>query len=193
MKQSLGAKVVVGATTVWVVGTYDRENRPNLMTVAWGGVCCSDPYCVGISLRKATYTYGNIMDRKAFTVSIPSADYVKETDYVGIASGRDTDKWQVTGLTPARSDVVDAPYVAEFPLALECRLLHTLELGLHTRFIGEVLEVKAEASVLGKDGALDIEKMNPLLYIPGNRAYHGIGHYLEKAHSTGAQLRRRRA
>ncbi len=190
MKRSLGAKIAVGATTVWVIGTYDKEGRPNLMTAAWGGVCCSVPPCVGVSLRKATYTHGNIRGRNAFTVSIPSADYVKETDYVGIVSGRDTDKWQAAGLTPMRSDVVDAPYVAEFPLVLECRLLRALELGLHTRFIGQVLDVKADESVLGEDGTLDIEKVNPFSYIPGNRTYYGIGRYLENAHSVGAQLRK---
>jgi flavin reductase (DIM6/NTAB) family NADH-FMN oxidoreductase RutF len=192
MKLSLGAKIVVGGTTVWVIGTYDKEGRPNLMTAAWGGVCCSDPPCVGVSLRKATYTYRSIKDRNAFTVNIPSVNYVKETDYVGIASGRDTDKWQASGLAAVRSDVVDAPYVAEFPLVLECRLLHALELGLHTRFIGQVLDAKAEESVLGEDGMLDIEKVNPFFYIPGNRTYYGIGPYLEKAHSIGAQLRKRR-
>ncbi len=192
MKRSLGAKIAVGATTVWVIGTYDKEGRPNLMTAAWGGVCCSVPPCVGVSLRKATYTHGNIRGRNAFTVSIPSADYVKETDYVGIVSGRDTDKWQAAGLTPMRSDVVDAPYVAEFPLVLECRLLRALELGLHTRFIGQVLDVKADESVLGEDGTLDIEKVNPFFYIPGNRTYYGIGRYLENAHSVGAQLRKQR-
>ncbi len=191
MKQSLGAKIVVGATTVWVVGTYDKEGRPNLMTVAWGGVCCSDPPCIGVSLRKATYTYGSMTERNGFTVNIPSANYVKETDYVGIASGRDTDKWQVAGLTPVRGDLVDAPYVREFPLALECRLLHALDLGLHTRFIGEILDVKAEESVLTKEGILDVAKIDPFIYIPGNRAYYGVGRYLEKAHSVGAGLRKK--
>ncbi len=191
MKQSLGAKIVVGATTVWVVGTYDEEGRPNLMTAAWGGVCCSDPPCVGVSLRKATYTYGSIKTRNAFTVCIPSVSYMKETDYVGIASGRDTNKWQAAGLTPVRSDVVDAPYVAEFPLILECRLLHALELGLHTRFIGEVLDVKADESVLTKEGTLNIEKVDPFFYVPGNRTYYGIGRSLGKAHSIGAGLRKR--
>jgi flavin reductase (DIM6/NTAB) family NADH-FMN oxidoreductase RutF len=80
MKKSLGAKIFVGATTVWVVGTYDKEGRPNLMTAAWGGVCCSNPPCVGVSLRKATYSYGSIVERKAFTVNIPSAKHVKETE-----------------------------------------------------------------------------------------------------------------
>jgi flavin reductase (DIM6/NTAB) family NADH-FMN oxidoreductase RutF len=192
MKQSFGASTLVGATTVWVIGTYDREGRPNLMTAAWGGVCCSDPPCLGVSLRKATYSYAGIAERKAFTVSIPSAGHVQETDYVGIASGRDTDKWQATGLTPERSEFVDAPYVAEFPLVLECRLLHTLELGLHTRFVGEIIDVKAEESVLGEDGSMDIERVDPFFYVPGKRTYYRIGPYLGKAHSIGAGLRRKR-
>ena len=191
MKQSLGANTLVGATTVWVIGTYDREGKPNLMTAAWGGVCCSVPPCVGVSLRKATYSYTGIVERKAFTVNIPSAGHVREADYAGIASGRDTDKWQAAGLTPERSDLVDAPYVAEFPLVLECRLLHTLELGLHTRFIGEIVDVKAEESVLGDDRSIDIERVDPFFYIPGKRTYYRIGPYIGKAHSIGAGLRKK--
>ena len=192
MKQSLDASTLVGATTVWVIGTYDREGRPNIMTAAWGGVCCSDPPCIGVSLRKATYSYAAIVERKAFTVNIPSAGHVKETDYAGIASGRDADKWQSTGLTPERSELVDAPYVAEFPLVLECRLLHTLELGLHTRFIGEIVDVKAEESALGKDGSIDIERVDPFFYVPGKRTYYRIGPYFGKAHSIGTGLRKKR-
>jgi flavin reductase (DIM6/NTAB) family NADH-FMN oxidoreductase RutF len=191
MKQSLGAGTLVGATMVWVIGTYDGEGKPNIMTAAWGGVCCSDPPCVGVSLRKATYTHGAIVERKAFTVNIPSAGHVKEVDYVGIASGRDTDKWAVTGLTPEAGEHVDAPYVAEFPLVLECRLVHTLELGLHTHFIGQIVDVKAEGSVLGKDGSIDIDRVEPFFYITGRRTYHRIGPYLGRAHSIGARLRKR--
>lgn len=191
MKQSLGAKVLVGPTTVWVIGTYDKDGKPNLMTAAWGGVCCSDPPCIGVSLRKATYSYAGIMERKAFTVNIPSSRHVKETDYAGIASGRDTDKWQATGLTPERSELVDAPYVAEFPLVLECRLIHRLELGLHTRFIGEIVDVKAEASVLSEDRSIDVERMDAFFYIPGNRTYYRLGPYLGKAYSIGAGLRQK--
>ena len=131
MKKSLGEGVFVGATIVWVVGTYDKEGKPNLMTAAWGGVCCSDPPCIGVSLRKATYSYSSIVERKAFTVSIPPAGYAKETDYAGIASGREIDKWQATGLTPERSKLVDAPHVAEFPLIIECRLVHTMSRAAH--------------------------------------------------------------
>ncbi len=82
--------------------------------------------------------------------------------------------------------------MAEFPLVLECRLLHALELGLHTRFIGEIVDVKAEESVLGEDRSLDIERVDPFFYIPTKRTYHRIGPYLEKAHSIGAELRKAR-
>jgi len=191
MKKSLGAGTFVGATTVWVIGTYDGAGKPNMMTVAWGGVCCSDPPCVGVSLRKATYTHGAIVQRKAFTVNIPPAGRVEAADYVGIASGRDTDKWAATGLTPAASELVDAPYVAEFPLILECRLVHTIELGLHTHFIGQIVDVKAEASVLAKDGSIDIEGVEPFFYVTGARTYHRIGPSLGKAHSIGAGLRKK--
>ena len=185
MKKSLGAKIVVSATHVWVVGTYDNEGKPNMMTAAWGGVCCSQPPCIAVSLRKATYTYGNIKERKAFTVNVPSADYVRQTDYVGIYSGRTTDKYSGAKLTPMRSDRVDAPYVKEFSLVLECKLLHTIEIGLHTQFIGEIVDVKAEESILGENGVPEVEKVVPFFYCPENRTYYKIGKYLGKAHSIG--------
>jgi flavin reductase (DIM6/NTAB) family NADH-FMN oxidoreductase RutF len=192
MKQSLGAKINIGAAPVWVIGVYDKEGKPNLMTAAWVGVCCSDPPCVGVSLRKATYTYSAIVDRKAFTASIPPAKYVKQVDYVGMASGRDGDKWLAGGFTPERSELVDAPYVAEFPLVFECKLLQTLELGLHTHFIGEILDVKAEESVLGEGRTVDIGKIDPFFYVTGNRTYYGIGAHMGKAHSIGAELMQKR-
>lgn len=183
MKKTLGAKTLVYPTPVFVVGTYDKAGKPNVMTAAWAGICCSVPPCVAVSLRKATYTYGNIMARKAFTVSIPSEDYVNEADYFGIASGRDEDKFAKSGLTPIRSDLVDAPYVKEFPLVLECRLQHHIEIGLHTQFIGEILDVKSDE--VGEDGLPDIEKVRPILFSPEARKYHAVGRYLGKAFSIG--------
>jgi flavin reductase (DIM6/NTAB) family NADH-FMN oxidoreductase RutF len=185
MKKSLGAKIVICATHVWVVGTYDKEGRPNVMTAAWGGVCCSQPPCVAVSLRKATYTYGNIGSRKAFTVNVPSAHYLKQTDYVGIYSGRSTDKFSIAKLTPVESDLIDAPYIKEFPLILECRLLHTIEIGLHTQFIGEIVDVKAEESMLGENGIPEVAKVVPFFYSPETRSYYKIGEYLGEAHSIG--------
>ena len=99
MKRSLGAKTLIYPTPTWIVGSYDKQGRPNGMTAAWGGICCSDPPCVAVSLRKATYSYGSLMDRKAFTISVPSQSQVKLADYFGLVSGRDTDKFAATGLT----------------------------------------------------------------------------------------------
>jgi len=163
MKQSRGAKSIVFPTPVFVVGTYDDEGRPNMMAAAWGGICSSRPPSVAVSLRAATYSHGNIKAREAFTISIPSETYVVEADYAGIASGRDVDKFAATGLTPVRSELVDAPYVAEFPMVLECKLTHIVEVGLHTMFIGEVLDIKAEETVFDENGRLDITKVRRTL------------------------------
>ncbi len=188
MKKSFGAKTLVFPTPVWVVGTYDKEGTPNIMAVAWGGICCSRPPCVAVSLRKATYTYGNLAGRKAFTVSVPSEEHAVQADYVGIASGKDGNKFAAAGLTPVRSDLVDAPYVGEFPLVLECRLLHSIEIGLHTQFIGEILDVKAEESILGEKGLPDIEKVRPLLFDPEINTYHGVGRLVGKTYKIGRQI-----
>ncbi|SNB47399.1 flavin reductase family protein [Geobacter sp. DSM 9736] len=188
MKHSLGAKTLLFPTPVLMVGTYDANGKPNIMNAAWGGICCSQPPCVAVSLRKATYSYAAIIERKAFTVGIPSESQVKQADYMGIASGRDVDKFAATGLSPVRSELVDAPYAAEFPVVLECRLLHTLEIGLHTQFVGEILDVKAEGDVLGDDGLPDIFKIKPMLYDTGHRGYHSIGPFLAPAFSVGKEL-----
>ena len=188
MKKSLGAKTIVYPTPVFIVGTYDRDGKANVMTAAWGGICCSRPPCVAVSLRAATYTYGNVLEQKGFTISIPSASHVKEADYVGMVSGRDEDKFAATGLTPVESDLVHAPYVKEFPLVLECKLLHTFELGLHIQFIGEILDVKADEAVLDKNGLPDVEKIRPISFAPEVRAYHTIGEFLGRAFSIGRKM-----
>lgn len=185
MKKSIGAKTLLYPTPVVVVGTYDHAGKPNVMTAAWAGICCSVPPCIAVSLRKATYTYGNIMERKAFTISIPSENYAKQADYFGMVSGKDTDKFATTGLTPEKSDVVDAPFVKEFPLVLECKLLRFVEIGLHTEFIGEILDVKADAEVFGDDGVPDIEKVKPIIFAPEGRKYLAVGRNLGLAFSIG--------
>ena len=188
MKKSLGVKTLACPTPLWVVGTYDSEGKPNVMTIAWGGICCSKPQSVNISLRKATYSYSNIIDRKAFTINIPSEKYAKEADYFGIVTGSKTNKFADTGLTPLKSDLVDAPYIKEFPLILECKMAHNTEIGTHTLFVGEIIDVKADESVLGENGLPDINKVQPVLFAPEVRTYHGIGKTLGKAFSMGKEI-----
>jgi flavin reductase (DIM6/NTAB) family NADH-FMN oxidoreductase RutF/uncharacterized protein with FMN-binding domain len=173
-KKSLGSGTFLPAP-VWVIGSYDKEGKSNFMAAAWVGICCSRPPCVTIALRKATYTYGNIMERKAYTVNVPSQAFINETVYFGSVSGRDVDKIAATRLTPVRSDSVDAPYLKEFPLVVECRVIQTLEVGSHTMFIGEIKDVKAHKSVLDENGQIDVEKLNTFLYSPSNQSFYKTG------------------
>ena len=187
---SLGSNTFVPITPVWVVGTYDHDGKPNVMTAAWAGICCSKPPCVYVSLRKATYTYGNIFERRAFTISFPSEAYVKEADYFGLASGRDSDKFSTTGLTSIRSDLVDAPYIGEFPVILECKVIKIVEIGLHTEFIGEILDVKADPTVLNENKMPDLEKVKPLICSLENMSYHKVGEHIGKAFKIGKDVRK---
>lgn len=188
MKISIGAKTLLFPTPVLMVGSYDQAGKANLMNAAWGGICCSQPPCVAVSMRKATYSHGCIFARKAFTVGIACESRMVEADYLGIASGRDADKFAVAGLTAVKSELVDAPYAAEFPVVLECRLLHVIEIGLHTQFIGEIVDVKADADVLADDGQIDIMKVKPLMYDTSHKGYHGVGPLLGMAFTVGKQL-----
>ena len=190
MKKSVGAKTLLFPTPVLMVGTYDQDGKPNLMNAAWGGICCSQPPCVAVSLRKATYSYNGIVERKAFTVGIACQSKMAEADFCGIASGRDVNKFIATGLTPVKSDLVDAPYAEEFPVVLECRLLHTIEIGLHTQFIGEIIDVKGSEDVFGEDGHLDIMKIQPLIYDTSGKGYHSVTPCIGKAFSIGKKFQK---
>jgi flavin reductase (DIM6/NTAB) family NADH-FMN oxidoreductase RutF len=188
MKKSLGSKTLAFPTPVWCVGTYDKNNRPNVMTAAWGGICCSKPPCVTVSLRKATYSYSSIMERKAYTISIATEKFAKEADYFGMVSGRNINKFEKTGLTPVKSDLVDAPYVGEFPMILECKVIHFYEIGLHTHFVGEIMDVKADEDMLDNEKGLpDIEKIRPIIFGPEIRTYHGLGNLVGLAFDMGKE------
>lgn len=189
MKKSLGAKVFAMPSPVWVVGTYGEDNTPNIMTAAWAGICCSVPPCVTVSLQKSRASYENIMKRKAFTISIPSSKQAAEADYVGIVSGKTTDKFAMARLTAVKSELVDAPYVGEFPLILECRLIQTVELGIHTQFIGEIVDVKADNDVLDEKGNPSLEKVSPFVFSASDRGYYQIGDQLGQAFSIGMKFK----
>jgi flavin reductase (DIM6/NTAB) family NADH-FMN oxidoreductase RutF len=185
MKKSIGSKTMAYPNPVWCVGSYDAEGKPNVMTIAWGGICCSKPAAVTISIRKATYTYGCILKRGAYTISVPSAKYVAEADYFGIATGKTTDKFKDTGLTPVRSDTVDAPYVDEFPLIIECKVIHTYEIGLHTQFIGKIADIKADEEILNKQNIPRMEKVAPFVYGNGLRDYWSLGEAIGEGFKIG--------
>jgi flavin reductase (DIM6/NTAB) family NADH-FMN oxidoreductase RutF len=185
MKVSIGAKPLLYTHPVVVIGTYDSEDRPNVMTASWAGICCSSPPAVAVSIQKTRKTYENILNKRAFTVSIPSRTHVEAADFWGIVSGKDTDKFAATGLTPERGTLVDAPYVKEFPVVLECKLLQSIEIGVHTQFIGEILDVKVDDTVMDAGGRPDINRISPFVYASIGRRYMDIGPTLATAFSVG--------
>jgi flavin reductase (DIM6/NTAB) family NADH-FMN oxidoreductase RutF len=132
-----------------------------------------------------------MVTEKAFTVSIPSAKYVKEVDFFGIVSGRDTNKFELTGLNAIKSEVVHAPYVKEFPLVHECVVKTSIDLGLHTMFIGEILDSKVDESVMGKDERPDILKIKPYSLDFLRHEYYHTGTLLGKAFSDGKVFQNR--
>jgi flavin reductase (DIM6/NTAB) family NADH-FMN oxidoreductase RutF len=181
MRKSIGRKTIVYPHPVFVIGSYDLDGIPNIMTASWAGICCSEPPCVAVSLRKARYTYENIMYNKGFTVNIPPSSYIQQVDYVGVYSGKYVNKFQKTGLTPVDSEIVRAPYVKEFPVSLLCNLHQTVEIGVHTQFIGEIMDVLVDEDVIGEDGKLKIELISPFIYDSSTRSYYGVGSRLADA------------
>lgn len=188
MKQSLGAHTIAYPMPVFVIGTYDHAGKPNAMVAAWGGICSSDPPSIAVSVRPTRYTYRNLMEKREFTISIPSEDYLKEADYFGIASGQDYNKFAKTGLTPVRSTLVDAPFVKEFPVVLECRVINKVDIKAHVQFIAEILDVKVDESALGADGKPDLSKIRPLGFDMVRSEYYAMGPVVGKAFSAGRKF-----
>lgn len=189
-KKSLGPLTLAYPLPAFLVGTYDEQGTPNIMTAAWGGICSSEPPALAVSVRASRWTYAAINTRKAFTVSIPGAAMVAQTDYAGIVSGKTGDKFAACGLTATKAEFVDAPYVAQCPVVLELELLHTLDLGSHTQFIGKIIDVKADVACLGENGKPVMEKIDPILYDAAARAYYRVGEEVAKAYSIGTTLKK---
>jgi flavin reductase (DIM6/NTAB) family NADH-FMN oxidoreductase RutF len=192
MKRSLPPKTLLLPSPVLIIGTYGPDGRPNMMNAAWGGIVSSKPPCISVSLREATLSFHNIKHSGAFTVNIPSEKYLKEADFVGMVSGKEYDKFKVTGLTPDTSTLVNAPIVKEFPYALECKLVREIDLGSHTMFIGEIVGMVADSEVLNPNQLPDIEKVRPMMWGSfGSMAYYGIGVKLGDAFSVGNELKQK--
>ena len=187
MKKNIGPALGIYPTPVVVVGTYDENDKPNLATLAWVGVCCSEPPSVQVSIRKSRHTHAAIIARKVFSVNVPSAKYVVETDYAGLVSGKNLDKFNVTKLTPVRGDMIDAPTVMEFPISMECRLTHTLELGSHDVFVGEIVACWVDDAVLGGNGKPDPQKIDPLAFTTDGK-YFELGDFVAASHNVGKKL-----
>lgn len=191
MFASLGARPLALPAPAFFIGTYDAADRPNVMAAAWAGICASSPPCLAVSIRRDRHTHAAIVRRQAFTVGVPSCAMAAQLDFTGMVSGRDEDKFAVLGLTPQAAEHVDAPLVAECPVVIELRLAHTLELGSHTQFVGEIMDVKVHRECLDEQGGINVARINPLIYAPEAREYWGLGELVARAFAVGRSVERK--
>ena len=165
------AKVIKpGSTALYpvpVVLVSCGVDKPNLITLAWAGTLSSDPPTVGIAVRPERFSHQLIAEGGEFVVNVPRADQVGVVDYCGHVSGRDVDKWALTGLTPVAASRVAVPLVDQCPVSLECRVSHRLLLGVHELFVGEVLAVQVNEEMLDGKGHLDYQRAQPMAYAGG--------------------------
>jgi len=188
--KSLGSKTAGFPTPTWVVGSYDIKGKADMMTAAWCGIANSTPASVFVAIQPVRYTYENIVEKREFTICIPSEEYAKEADYFGIESGRDVDKIAASGLTARRAQKVNAPYIEEFPMYLECKLTDRVNLGSHFVIIGRIIDVKAKEEILGPKESIEIQKLKPMIYSPTDRNYYGVGEFIGEAFSIGKELKK---
>ncbi len=177
-KKSVGVKGYIMPKPALVIGSYSKDGEPDIMTAAWTGIANSNPLSIAVSLQRTRQTYENILATGCFTVNVPSEKFVVETDYVGNISGRDEDKFKKLGLTPVKGDYVNAPYIGEFPIVIECEVTDTFHLGSHVQFIGKVIDTKVDVNLLNDRGQVDIEKLKPVIF--EESFYYGYGKRLAK-------------
>lgn len=157
------------------VGATPEEWNP--ITVAWTGTICSDPAMCYISVRKERYSFDILMRNMEFTINLTTADMARATDWIGVRSGRDHDKWKESGLTPIAGECVASPTIEESPLSIECRVKSATDLGTHTMFIADVLNVRADTRWMDPEtGKFSLDKSGIMAYCHGH--YFRLGEML---------------
>ena len=157
--------------------TCGPADKPNIVTLAWVGTLCSDPPIIGIGIRPARHSHGLVKQSGEFAVNVPTAEMVHAVDYCGTVSGRTEDKFKAMGLTAVAAQVIRTVLIKECPLNIECQVIQTLSLGSHDLFLGKVVAVQAEQSILDARGAIDLSKTTALAYAA--RAYWSLGQLVE--------------
>lgn len=150
-----------------LVSCRDKNGNDNVLTVAWAGTICSDPAMLSISVRKERYSYKMIKESGVFVVNLTTKELVEATDYCGVRSGRDEDKFAVMGLAKGEAEKINAPIILESPVNIECEVKQVLELGSHDMFIAEVVNVQVSDELLDERGSFKLQDANLLAYSHG--------------------------
>lgn len=173
---------------VLMVATYNEDGSVNVMNAAWGTMQASDT--VVLNLSETHKTVQNIKDRGAFTVSIADAAHMVEADYFGVESGnRIANKFERSGLTASKSEIVDAPIINEFPLCLECEFIEYQSNNYGCGVIGKVINVTADNSVM-QNGKVNISLVNAIAFDPYTRGYYKISERVGEAFKDGLKLKK---
>ena len=171
---------------VFIIGTYNADGTPNAMNAAWGGI--SEETEITICVDNTHKTAENLLARKAFTVSMATANMMAACDYVGIVSGnKELEKFAKAGFHATKSEFVDAPLIDELPMALECEVISYDEETC--RLVGRIVNVCADESVLGDNGKVDVAKLQPITYDPMNHHYLVLGEKVGQAFQVGTALK----
>lgn len=178
MKKSIKPGTYLWPTPAVFVTCGTMEEDPNIITIAWTGTVASLPPMVGIAIRPSRFSHGLIEKNREFAVNLPTTQMVKDLDYCGVVSGRDVDKFLMTGLTPLPGKVIHAPLIAESPLILECQLQERVSLSSHHLFIGEIVQVQVEHFLLDEKGSVHGQRLQAVSYMGGD--YWSLGEVLGK-------------
>ena len=182
MRKDFGSKTYLFPQPVMIIGTYDENGNPDAMNAAWGGICGADEIMVDLGSHKTT---DNLAITGAFTVGIADREHVIECDYLGVVSGRkEPNKLKKAGFTTEKSRFVNAPVINELPITLECELKEITG----SKYIGRIVNVSADESVLGPDGLPDTSKFTPITFDPVHHTYIALGETAGKAFSDGNKI-----
>lgn len=163
---------------VVMVSCQREGEKPNIITLAWAGTVCSDPAMVSISIRRERYSYDIIKETGEFVINLVTEDIARATDYCGVKSGRDTDKYKEMNLTPLASQNIKAPGISESPVNIECKVKEIIPLGTHDMFIGEVVGVTVEDKHMNENGKFELNEAGLVTYSHGG--YFKVGEKIGK-------------
>ena len=187
-KVQMGPRTSIYPMPALLVGA-NVDGKPNFLTVAWGNIANAEPPMATVAIRASRHTRIGIEQNKTFSVNVPSTDLVKEVDYCGVASGAKEDKIKACQFTVFYGKLDTAPMIEQCPVNLECSVLHSLELGSHTLYVGRIEEVHASSDCV-TEGKLDLDKVKPFAFLAEpSRQYYAMGELKGKAFSIGLELK----
>jgi flavin reductase (DIM6/NTAB) family NADH-FMN oxidoreductase RutF len=187
-KVLMGPRTLIYPMPVLLIGA-NVNGKPNFMAVAWGGIANGEPPMISVAIRPSRHTHKGISQNMAFSVNIPSVDLVREADYCGIISGARVDKVEDCRFGVFYGKLENAPLIEQCPVNLECQVVHTLNLGSHTLFVGRIEESHVSEGCL-TDGKPDVTKIKPIIYATEPaRQYYVYGDLLAKAFKIGKEIK----